>query len=116
MRVRRARSSIAPRDLIDRAARSTIAPRDLVDRAGRSTIAPRDLVDRRSRRRDRRSLFSLSLSDLGFLFSLSLSLSLSLFFRKSFEVKMRGETDFRVKGEKIGQPEVIFLKMIFSGK
>ena len=72
-------------------------------RAGRSTIAPRDLVNRRS-------LFSLSLSDLGFLFSLSLS----LFFRKSFEVKMRGETDFRVKGEKIGQPEVIFRKMIFS--
>ena len=82
----------------------------LVDRAGRSTIAPRDLVDRRSRRRDRRSLFSLSLSDLGFLFSLSLS----LFFQKSFEVKMRGETDFRVKGEKIGQSEVIFRKMIFS--
>ena len=42
------------------------------------------------------------------------SLSLSLFFRKSFEVKMRGVTDFRVKGEKIGQPEVIFRKMIFS--
>ena len=27
---------------------------------------------------------------------------------------MRGETDFRVKGENIGQPEVIFRKMIFS--
>ena len=83
-----------------RLAISSIAPRDLVDRAGRSTIAPRD----------RRSLFSLSLS-LIWAFS---SLSLSLFFRKSFEVKMRGETDFRVKGEKIGQPEVIFRKMIFS--
>ena len=61
-------------------------------------------------RRDLGSLFSLSLSDLGSLFSLSLSLSL----RKLFEVKMRGETDFRVKGENIGQPEVIFRKMIFS--
>ena len=27
---------------------------------------------------------------------------------------MRGETDFWVKGENIGQPEVIFRKMIFS--
>ena len=27
---------------------------------------------------------------------------------------MRGENDFRVKGENIGQPEVIFRKMIFS--
>ena len=34
--------------------------------------------------------------------------------RKLFEVKMRRETDFRVKGENIGQPEVIFRKMIFS--
>ena len=51
-----------------------------------------------------------SLSDLGSLFSLSLS----LFFWKLFEVKMRGENDFRVKGENIGQPEVIFRKMIFS--
>ena len=50
--------------------------------------------------------------DLGSLFSLSLSLS--LFLRKVFEVKMRGETDFRVKGENIGKPEVIFRKMIFS--
>ena len=41
-------------------------------------------------------------------------LNVTLSFRKSFEVKMRGETDFRVKGEKIGQPEVIFRKMIFS--
>ena len=60
------------------------------------------------------ALSSLSLSDLGSLFSLSLSLSLSLFFWKLFEVKMRGENDFRVKGENIGQPEVIFRKMIFS--
>ena len=60
----------------------------------RSTIAPRDLVDRAA------------------LFSLSLSLSLSL--RKLIEVKMRGENDFRVNGENIGQPEVIFRKMIFS--
>ena len=27
---------------------------------------------------------------------------------------MRGENDFWVKGENIGQPEVIFRKMIFS--
>ena len=27
---------------------------------------------------------------------------------------MREENDFRVKGENIGQPEVIFRKMIFS--
>ena len=46
----------------------------------------------------------------------SLSLSLSLFFRKCFEVKMRGENHFRVKGENIGQPEVIFRKMSFSEK
>ena len=72
------------------------------DRAARPTIAP--LVDHRL------SLLPLPLSDLGSLFSLSLS----LFFRKLFEVKMRGETDFRVKGENIGQPEVIFRKMIFS--
>ena len=88
---------------------SSIAP-SIDDRADERCAS--DERARRSRRRDRRSLFSLSLSDLGFLFSLSLSLSLS--FRKSFEVKMRGETDFRVKGEKIGQPEVIFRKMIFS--
>ena len=41
------------------------------------------------------------------------SLSLSLFFRKCFEVKMRGENHFRVKGENIGQPEVIFRKISF---
>ena len=46
--------------------------------------------------------------------ALSLSLSLSLFFRKCFEVKMRGENHFRVKGENIGQPEVIFRKISFS--
>ena len=40
--------------------------------------------------------------------------SLSLFFRKCFEVKMRGENHFRVKGENIGQPEVIFRKISFS--
>ena len=67
-------------------------------------------------RRDLGSLFSLFLSDLGSLFSLSLSLSLSLsfFFRKLFEVKMRVENHFRVKGENIGQPEVIFRKISFS--
>ena len=85
------------------------------DRAARSTIAPLVGAVRSSdERRDLGSLFSLSLSDLGSLFSLSLSLSLSLFFRKLFEVKMRGETDFWVKGENIGQPEVILRKMIFS--
>ena len=101
-------SSIAPTS----GARPTSA---LIDRTGRSTIAPRDLVDRDCRLRrssarcDRRrsgAIWALS--------SLSLSLSLSLFFRKLFEVKMRGETDFRVKGENIGQPEVILRKMIFS--
>ena len=46
--------------------------------------------------------------------ALSLSLSLSLFFRKCFEVKMRGENHFRVKGENIGQSEVIFRKISFS--
>ena len=98
----------------------------LVNRAARSTRSRRQAVRvRRARlsivRRDRRSrvgvvarsgLSPLSLSDLDSLFSLSLSLSLSL--KKLFEVKMRGETDFRVKGENIGQPEVIFRKMIFS--
>ena len=92
-RSRRAISSIAPHDLIDRAARRRGT---IVGRAARSGL----------------SLLSLSLSDLGSLFSLSLSLS--LFFRKLFEVKMRGENDFRVKGENIGQSEVIFRKMIFS--
>ena len=92
-RSRRAISSIVPRDLVDRVARRRGA---IIGRAARSGL----------------SLLSLSLwSRLSFL---SLSLSLSLFFRKLFEVKMRGETDFRVKGEKIGQPEVIFRKMIFS--
>ena len=42
------------------------------------------------------------------------ALSLSLFFRKCFEVKMRGENHFRIKGENIGQPEVIFWKISFS--
>ena len=60
-----------------------------------------------------RSIVALSSLSLSLIWAFS-SLSLSLFFRKSFEVKMRGVTDFRVKGEKIGQPEVIFRKMIFS--
>ena len=107
----RSRSSIA---IVNRARRSHRA-------ITRSTIAPRDFIDCNRRSRcssawcDRRTsgaicALSLSLSDLGSLFSLSLS----LFFRKLFEVKMRGETDFRVKGENIGQPEFIFRKMIFS--
>ena len=74
----------------------------------RATTAPRDLIDRVARRRGaivgRAARSGLSL----------LSLSLSLFFQKLFEVKMRGENDFRVKGENIGQPKVIFRKMIFS--
>ena len=78
-------------------ARSLIAP---LDRRSRSCTAP--LVGAA-----RRDLGSLSL-----IWALSLSLSLSL--RKWFEVKMRGENDFQVKGENIGQPEVIFRKMIFS--
>ena len=44
----------------------------------------------------------------------ALSLSLSFFFRKCFEVKMRGENHFQVKGENTGQPEVIFRKISFS--
>ena len=73
----------------DRQSCSSITPRDLIDRATRSTIAPRDFIDRNRRSRrsstrcDRRTsgaicALSLSLSDLGSLFSLSLS----LFFRK----------------------------------
>ena len=42
------------------------------------------------------------------------SLSLSFFFRKYFEVKMRGENHFQVKGENTSQPEVIFRKISFS--
>ena len=95
VRVRQARSRLSRWSINDRASRSTIASRDLVDRAVRSTIAPLVGAVRSSAQR----------RDLG---------SLSLFFRKLFEVKMRGETDFRVKGENIGQPKVIFRKMIFS--
>ena len=94
---------------IDERARWMIAP--LVNRAARRTIAHID------ERRDRRSV----LSDLGSLFSLSFSLrsglsllSLSLFFRKWFEVKMRVENHFRVKGENFGQQEAIFRKMKFT--
>ena len=79
----------------------------LVNRAVRSTIAWRGAIVGVTARS------GLSLLSLIWALS-SLSLSLSLFFRKLFEVKMRGETDFRVKGENIGQPEVIFWKMIFS--
>ena len=92
---RAARSRRSRWSINDRASRSTIVSRDLVDRAARSTIAPLVSAVRSSAQR----------RDLG---------SLSLFFRKLFEVKMRGESDFRVKGENIGQPEVIFRKMIFS--
>ena len=114
---RAVRSRRSRREIDDRAARSTIAPRDLVDRTARSTIALRR-SRRSSARCDRRrsgviwALSSLSLSLWSGLSLLSLSLSLSL--QKLFEVKMRGETDFWVKGENIGQPEVIFRKMIFS--
>ena len=59
-RARQSRLSIA---LVDRAARSTIAPRDLIDRDRRS----RRSIDDRNRRSDERR-------DLGSLFSLSLSL------------------------------------------
>ena len=78
--------------------------RSIDDRAARSRRSRRSSA--RCDRRRSGAIWALS--------SLSLSLSLSLFFRKLFEVKMRGETDFRVKGENIGQPEVIFRKMIFS--
>ena len=99
-------------------ARRTIVP--LVDRRAmrlsdeharwsRRSIDDRDRAPRRSAAR-RGAIWALSLwSGLSLL-----SLSFSLFFRKWFEVKMRGENDFRVKGENIGQPEVIFRKMIFS--
>ena len=84
----------------------------LGDRAARSTIAP---PDRRSRRpiNDRAAHRRGAIVEWAARSRLSL-LSLSLSFRKLFEVKMRGENDFRVKGENIGQPEVIFQKMIFS--
>ena len=97
------------------------------------TITPHDLIDcnRRSRRSsmqcdcptsgaidDRCSpiwaLSSLTLSLIWALSSLSLSLSLSLFFWKWFEGKMKVQNHFRVKGENIGQPEVIFRKISFS--
>ena len=97
--------------------RSTIVPTSgarptsaLVRRAPTSDARPTSAIDDRTGAIVALSSLSLSLSDLGSLFSLSLS----LFFRKLFEVKMRGETNFRVKGENIGQPEVIFRKMIFS--
>ena len=90
-------SSIAPTS----GARPTSA---LVDRAARSRRSRHSSA--RCDRRTSGAIWALS--------SLSLSLSLSLSFRKLFEVKMRGENDFRVKGENIGQPEVIFQKMIFS--
>ena len=67
-------------------------------------------IVRRARSSARRDLGSLSL--IWALSSLSLSLSLSL--RKWFEVKMREENHFRVKGENIGQPKVIFRKISFS--
>ena len=77
---------------------------------------PRDLVDRAARQRGaivgRAVRSGLSLLSLSLIWALSLSLS--LFFRKLFEVKMSGENDFRVKGENIGQPEVIFRKISFS--
>ena len=121
-RARRSRgaiSSIAPwdwrsrREIDDRAARSRRSHSEIDDRA--ASIAPLvGAVRSSAQRRDLGSLFSLSLSLWSGLSLLSLSLSLSLFFRKWFEVKMRGENDFRVKGENIGQPEVIFRKMIFS--
>ena len=135
----RRRSTIAPTSgarptsaLVRRAPTSDARPTSaLVDRVARSHRSRRASDDRAARsRRSRRSsaqcdrrrsgaiwaLSSLSLSlSLSLIWALSsLSLSLSLSFLKLFEVKMRGETEFRVKGEKIGQPKVIFRKMIFS--
>ena len=111
-RVARSTIAIAIALLVDRRVRSSddrAARRSRYDCPTRdeharwSTIA---IVHRAARRRGA-ARSGLSLSDLG-----SLSLSLSL--RKWFEVKMRGENDFQVKGENSGQPEVIFRKMIFS--
>ena len=102
--------------LVDRAAPSTITPRDLVDRNRRScyAISSIAIVDRTTQsRRSHRSSAQCDRQTSGAIWALS-SLSLSLFFRKLFEVKMRGENDFWVKGKNIGQPEVIFRKMIFS--
>ena len=80
-------------------------------RWSRRSIDDPDRAPRRSSAR-RGAIWALSLwSGLSLL---SLSLFLSLSFRKWFEVKMRGENDFRVKCENIGQPKVIFRKMIFS--
>ena len=112
---RSCRSSIDKHDRRTRTARRSTsdaivwrAHSSIDERRARSLIA---LFDRRSRSCTA-PLVGAARRDLGSLFSLSLSLS--LFFRKWFEVKMRGENDFRVKGENIGQPEVIFRKMIFS--
>ena len=74
-----------------------------------------------SRRRDRDQLRDLAMArdcDLALFVGLEIgaarALALSLSLRKCFEVKMRGENYFRVKGENIGQPEVIFRKILFS--
>ena len=96
----RSRSSIAP---LDRRSHRAISSIIIVDRAARRCGAIVEQVARSGL-----SLLSLSLWS-----GLSL-LSLSLFFRKWFEVKIRVENHFRVKGENIGQPEVIFRKISFS--
>ena len=102
MHVRRARSSIAS---LDRRLCRAISSIALLDHRSRRSSARCD-------RRTSGAIWALSSLSLSLIWALP-SLSLSLFFRKLFEVKMRGENDFRVKGKNIGQPEVIFRKMIF---
>ena len=73
--------------IVLRAARLVPSSYEQHDRRSRSTNGAIDEHDRRAVQSPAKSVLplSLSLSDLGSLFSLSLS----LFFRKLFEVKMR---------------------------
>ena len=95
--------------------------RDLAIDASRDRAVDRDLGRRRDRdrrvassRRRSRDCDLVPFVGLEINAALARSLSLSLSLRKCFEVKMRGENYFWVKGENIGQSEVIFLKILFS--
>ena len=101
----RTRRTIAP--LFDRRARSQSRSSD--ERA-RQTIAVLFLLARRT---IAPALSSSSLSLRSGLSLLSLSLSLSLFPEMIWSENEGGKS-FRVKGENIGQPEVIFRKKSFS--
>ena len=99
------------------ASRDRAVDRDLGRRRDRDQL--HDPATARDRAVDREIAIFVAIVGLTVRFLLlsrarALSLSLSLFFRKCFEVKMRGENHFWVKGENIGQPEVIFRKISFS--